>query len=482
MTFKSRTIIEITESSIKVFQASLTANIPLTYGGMIDSRNLSDNEISQKLGDIRKAKRFSLQNSQIILIIPRQYVILRYLDLPSENMDELRAMVELQVGNHIPYSREDVVVDFMPLQKNAEGYTKVMVVAVPLETVMRFERILEMAHLTPHKITTSFVGQWQWYHHRFPSQTGVTVILDVDSERSEICFCDQNKVLISRPTMLGVRDIDAKRYEDFFKQLDWTMASYVKEQLGPPIEQILLLSTLSSVEELKEQMQKYYTITVQDVRTLQDLPLRKTFAWPPLLLKEWPSITAVLGLLQVQHPLLIDLIPPVVKASQASQANKKQGVRSGLVTVIALASLTFCFSLNFFKQNTRLSYLENTIKEAQKQVSQIKQKKRELNTLKSMVENRIIMADVINEIYQSISPGTVLTSLSLTREHSLSLQGYTTKVGEVNDMQRALVGSVFFDTVNLDYVNKRVTLDGELDYFKMTCHIKVKDQSDEETQ
>ena len=482
MSFKSRTVIEITESSVKVFQASFAVNAPLSFGGMIACKGLSDDAIAQKLGELRKTMGVDLNSSQVVLSIPRHYAILRYLDLPSENREELKSMVDLQAVNHLPYAREEVVVDFMPLHKGAEGYTKVMVVALPLETAMRFEQILEAARLTPHKMTISFVGQWQWYLQHFPSQAGVSVLLDLYAERSEICICDQAKVLVARATTLGIKEMDAKQYEEFLKQLDLTMASYVKEQLGPPIGQILVLSSMSNVEELKEQLQKHYTIPVQSVKTVQDVPVKKNFVWPSLLLQEWSSVTAILGLLQTHRDLIIDLIPSGIKAHQAMQESKKQGVRLGVVALAAFVSIAFCLSLNYFKQNSHLSSLEAAIKNAQQQVSVINQKKRQVMLLKQVVDNRIVVVDIISEIYNSIPSTVVLTNLTLTQDDNLSLQGYTNKAGDVNEMQRSLVGSPYFDTVNLDYVNKRVTLDGELNYFKITSHIKSKGQSNEEAQ
>src|SRR5207248_694246 len=106
------------------------------------------------------------------------------------------------------------------------------------------------------------------------------------------------------------------------------------------------------------------------------------FEWPSLLLQEHLSMTAILGLLQANEDPKIDLIPSSIKSSRTAMASKQQGMRLGIIAGIALLSVGFSLSLNYIKQNTRLSYLESQIKESQKEISSIKQKKHQLNLLR----------------------------------------------------------------------------------------------------
>ncbi|MBF0490285.1 MAG: pilus assembly protein PilM [Candidatus Omnitrophica bacterium] len=479
MKFRTKTVIEMNDHSIKVFQASLTNNYPIIFGEMIDCQNVSDDGRVQKLLNVGRTKGFFLQGSQIILSIPRQYVITRYLDLPSSNMQELRSMVDLQVGNHIPYSREEVIIDFVALHKGTEGYTKVLMVAVPRDLIMRYEAILQAARMNPHKISVSWIGQWQWFLRHYPLQQTTTVLVDIDSHSSEMCFCDQTKVFISRPVTLGVKEIESKHYEEFLVQLDATMAIYVKEQLGPPIGQIILLSSDSHLEELKDEFQKQYKVPVISVCTLDKVALPKNGVWPPLLLSEKASITSILGFLQTTQEPSIDLIPSEIKMAKTAADIHRQGIRLGVVAVMALLSIGLCLSLNFIKNNSRLSDLEGRVKEAKKQVALINQKKDQIQRLRAIIEGRVVLADILGEIYNVLPSGVVLTNLSLDQDHHLSLQGYTARSSDINDMQKSFVSSSYFDNVNLDYVNKRVTMEGELNYFKITEHIRSKGLSND---
>ena len=69
---------------------------------------------------------------------------------PSQKQDEIRSMIDLQVGSRIPYSREEVEIDFQILSKTADGYSKVAVVIIPQEIAMRYWKIFSDAKIPVH--------------------------------------------------------------------------------------------------------------------------------------------------------------------------------------------------------------------------------------------------------------------------------------------------------------------------------------------
>ena len=114
---KSITTVEISETHIKVLQAALSGRGPaVSFCATADIARLSDEEIAKQLSKTGNT-RFRLKSNLIVGIIPRQSALFRYLTLPSHDERELRSMVDLQIISHIPYSREDVVVDFLILEK-----------------------------------------------------------------------------------------------------------------------------------------------------------------------------------------------------------------------------------------------------------------------------------------------------------------------------------------------------------------------------
>ena len=63
-------------------------------------------------------------------------------------------------------------------------------------------------------------------------------------------------------------------------------------------------------------------------------------------------------------------------------------------------------------------------------------------------------------------------SINISNGDTLSLQGVSSSSVEINQFQKYMVDSQIFSNVRLDYVNKRITQQGEVDYFKITCTLK----------
>ncbi len=122
---------------------------------------------------------------------------------PSQKQDEIRSMIDLQVGNRIPYSREEVEIDFQILSKTADGYAKVAVVIIPQEIAMRYWKIFSDSKIPVHGITISSIGLWLLYQQQPDLSDKPGAIFDLDVNHSEICLCYKTHWLTSREIPVG---------------------------------------------------------------------------------------------------------------------------------------------------------------------------------------------------------------------------------------------------------------------------------------
>src|SRR5665213_3064123 len=125
---KSNVVFSISEGMIKFLQVSGTQKKMVTDVAVIDTGNQSDAQISQTLSAFIKLRKLNFAESRVTLLVPRSRVILRNMLFPSQKSDEIRSMINLQVGNRIPFAIEEVEIDFQILSKTEDGYSKVAVV------------------------------------------------------------------------------------------------------------------------------------------------------------------------------------------------------------------------------------------------------------------------------------------------------------------------------------------------------------------
>ena len=475
MVSKTRTVIEVTVHHLKLMQTIGEGDkAALSHCALLNIQGLPDDAIAKRLTALDKAEKLRLNKSEVVVIISRPNVILRYLNLPSQNPQELRQMVHLQAANHIPYSREDAVIDFVILDTGAEGYSKVLVVVVLREVVLRVQKILETAKISVSRATMSSLGIFYWFKKFALKDQDVSMLLDIGEDESEICICDQHHLFTARHVPLGIQMIESQPSE-FLKQMDLTVGSYNKEKLGSAVTRFNVFSAREELKHFCEHLSKEYHLPVDYQRTVANASIAviDSFKWPDDLLSGGPSVTALVGLSLGDLLEDIDLIPHEIKSAQHQKKTRSSFMRTGIAGVAAVVALIFAFNLGTMHKSLYLKDLEKQLKEVKAKVSQAQKKTEQVDALKSALYSRFIFIDTMDEIYRLLPPGTSLINLTVSGGRTLSLQGVSFKGEDINLFQNAMVGSPKFNNVNLDYVNKRTTQDGEVNYFKITCQVKA---------
>ena len=85
-----------------------------------DISGLTDEQIAKII--ISLFGELKLKNPDIISIIPSPLVITKNIEIPSADPQEIREIVNLQAGRHTPYSREEIIVDFLNVGTYKNNY------------------------------------------------------------------------------------------------------------------------------------------------------------------------------------------------------------------------------------------------------------------------------------------------------------------------------------------------------------------------
>ena len=472
MSAQSTVIIDFTQTHLKVWLSVRKGRMnQLSAVDIQLIKDLPDEVIAQTL--TRMLKALKPRHSQVVAVFPRANALVRHMELPAQDDAEIRNMVDLQAANQTPYSRADVVVDSVVLSKDPSGYSKVMAIIVPREVVMRYLNILKTAGVNPDHLTLSSFGIAHWADSSSGQapQGGVSLFIDVDEESSELCFCQEWQLLSSRAVRIGLQQLSADSME-FLKEVDLTINNYNKDKIAGPITQIVLLSSTEKTAPLRQLLYDQYFIPVQCVNTLREIIVGKSFKWPRILLEAGVSITVGLSWSLKPPNQYINLIPAEVR--QLRQQKERAHVLGWLAAsfVFALITVSLALSLGFLKKNSVLKGFDVQVKEAKAKAGKVQAKIKQIESMKTLLKQRVIVIDVIKELYQLLPEDISLSSFTISNQKVMSLQGFTSIGSNVNNLQKAMASSAVFTNVNLEYVNKRVTQQGEVNYFKITCVIR----------
>ena len=98
-------------------------------------QGLSDEEIIKSIRS--SLDSLKLSSPDVTIIIPSHATIAKNIEIPSLDEQEIMEIVDLQAGRHTPYSREEIIVDYINIGAYRENYTKILLIIVTLNVIRR---------------------------------------------------------------------------------------------------------------------------------------------------------------------------------------------------------------------------------------------------------------------------------------------------------------------------------------------------------
>lgn len=470
------TTIEITNTHLKVLQAKESRGIPSLSSCLIKKlENRSEDYIVKLLADSPSIEKG--QDNNAIIIIPRKSVIFRYLLLPSETEHEIRRMISLQIVNQVPYPREDIIFDFSILEKKESGYTNVLVAVVHKQIISRYLKIINKVGFVPHQCVVTSCGIAEWFFtyasREVKGQEATIALVHIDYDFTEICFCKNQKLLFSRSIQVGAKELK-EGDEDLMEQVELTFGAYNKEKMGGDISKIIILSKTPEAVTLAEKLKEYYKLPVGNVAVMDSLISDKSL--DALSLKEaeeGASVLPAMGFLSTEGKPSINLIPPELLDTRKSKIKRRAFMRFSIMLVVTIFLGAGAFSMSIHQDSRKLAVIEEEISQTESAVKLAQEDTQFLKFIDEELQSRVLIADVIKELY-AITPEKIsFLSWAIGRQRTLTIQGFADTGSDVNDFQGGLVDSSLFRDVTLEYATKRRRFRAEYTDFKITCKLSI---------
>jgi len=253
-------VLEITDRYVKFLQVNRQGFI--AHCRIQEITQPSDPEIAKVLSSMVTSAR--LKTINLVALIPRQFVILRHIHLPSHVNEEIEKMATLQIPKQIPYPKEDVVMKYAILKKESSGYTKILAMVVHKEVIERYLKIVKGAKLTLNKLALSSAGLLHWYLYEESKlekkSVGPIALIHLDSQHSEICFLNGNKLLFARNIQFGAKDLTEEHTPKFLNEIALTFETYTKEAIDEAMTRIVLVGSVREIRLLKERLESQHKI------------------------------------------------------------------------------------------------------------------------------------------------------------------------------------------------------------------------------
>ncbi len=422
-------------------------------------------------------EKFQIKNPRVFLMVPLPLVITRNIEIPSQEPEEIKEIVNLQASRHTPYARAEIIVDMVNLGVVRDRYSKILLVIVPKEAVNKQIQLLERSGLELEKVVfppeaVSIVAN-KMVGKEFEDNT--FVVVHVDHMFTSFIVVKSSKVIFVRGIHIGASQLTEERasfIDRFEDELEKSLEAYNADEVGVPPATILMLGVTDQLPDLEEILGRVLQLKVRKA-SYQDYFHFNEASKKEAIDAKNVSFLNLLAPTAVADRLIVDLTSEEKKLKIQLEKRVKDMFKTGVLTMIIL-SLVFVhvtaritFKRSYLKQIT-MQYLP--VRENAKALEQMMVK---TEAVKSYLVSRGNALRALTEAYDATPMDTRLAEIKYDEAaQKFSLKGTSMAMSSVFSYVSNLDKSPIFKNVKTKFVNTRSEEGRDVADFEINCLIE----------
>lgn len=406
-------------------------------------RELPRPELLARVQQFRGGNGFNTEN--IIVGVPRDWVVIREIDLPIEVEENLDGVVRAQVEKLEPLEEAKSTYDYQVLTRDEELKRIVLqVVMIRRDVIDELLDLFRELELYPAFVSFASAGLQAIlaaHEDGLPKAAGV-LVLRFQPGQIEMLASSADRQICSEVIETGEAEPSAE-----------TLLGEVAEGLNPHAEQFSAFKKLYLVGDLSEALLGEIRSRLSDAELLLSrLSVKHKGVDRATLGMLVPAIgLGIRGLLR-KGPRY-NLIPEERRIVN-TRASLIPTAVLGVVLIIVLAALA---TRGYFQQSALAAQVDSEIQSLQGEVSQVFElrdevaaKRQEVEKLQSLLQDRQKTLAVVKDLTERIPNDAYLTSLQI-QNGQLTMQGYAEQASSLLPL---IAQSPFLESVKTNWITK----------------------------
>lgn len=475
------TAVEVGDEWIKVVE-----NSPASKGDLVTKLCFVNMAQIKKppqevLEDLFRDHKFFKKSA--VLYIPRNLVTVRALELPSTNKEEIKDMVNLQVGRQTPYSREEIISSYQVISRKKEGYTKVLLVIVRRKLVD--DRIEMMRGLGVYidKVSVSSECVNEWFKITYSldkknleelSSGKVVVLIDMDYGYSDIIFVCREIVIFTINILVGAKHLlyERNEWEDkFIQEVGHSIELYSGEAGDADIEKVILTGAAGNIEGLDALLKQRLNMPVEKVYFLKNVRIKNEIAAFEAQDYKNISLSAILGAVIGHRNLEIDLTPFELRVARLMEYKRRQLTLMGILFIAVGMAVFFLFFIRVYYKSDYLNKLTARIAQIEAPAKEVELMRNQIDVVERKLDIRGSSIDVLYEMTSIVPKEIYLININIDDKKQVVLRGRAAAMVDVFNFVTTLENSPIFHNVKLTYTSIKKEGDAQYAEFKMALDI-----------
>ena len=457
--------VEIGEHYFKILTSSRSGTqVKLSDFFVLPVNSLSDEEIAAAISDIFKKNRYRFES--VAVSMPRNFVTVRNLHLPSNDESEISKMIELHISRVVPYKKEEVFFSYQPFGRDEMGYAKILLAIVNKDIMRRAIKIVESTGVFVDKVLLSSNGVWQWLLKNYGdiiNSSDLYLCLDIDTTFTDFIVFNRENLLFSRSISLKARDFDAELgRKKLLGEVRQSLLIFNNEEQSEKPVMIFLSGAGSS--SLGSVIEAELGIKVQTA----DAPFfERNIKKKENKVPSDVSLTAAVSLLDVAEDADFSFVLPEIQVRKSLRKKMKELVFLGLFLVYFLSLVFFVFLGRLHHKQIYMGSLSGRADRIEQEFGQVAGDMDKIEYVKSILHTRKRPLFIMDQL-QKVIPVTVsIISINVDEENQIVFHGQAFQLSDVFDLATNLEKITLFKDVQTRNTRKKQGKNREIVEFEM---------------
>ena len=424
-----------------------------------------------------------------VIALPRRHITARIGAFPPVQHSELRRVIEYDLADHIPFSLDQVVLDFQPLGPSKEdpGLTDVLVVAAQNDLVGRYLELAQALRMRLAALTVDALALHDVVAMQDEGQPGFTVGIEIGGRAAAINVSEGRRLRLTRSVAFGgdqltlaVRDdlgVDAPEAErlkrtEGFRLLDREprperMSAWLENLFGEikrsaltfgpaAVSRILVGGAGAAVPGLRGALRSEFGV--------EPVLLSAADLFPGAQLRGEDTGAADRCLVAIAQGLRaigksrwkVSLVPAeVLQARRAQRLHRLGFAAAALAAMIAIGGYLLA-TAGLARREATVAGLEERLQIAEQQEAEVQEVADELGRLRTQLQmldpqeaRRHLALELLRTMAFYAPDEVVLTHVTLRSNEPVEIRGTAPTTVEISELQGALALSPLVTRVGL---------------------------------
>lgn len=439
----------------------------------------ADLEITQFL--IQTWRDWRLKDRQAVCIIPSKLFISKNVDMPSNDPEEISKIIDLQAGRYTPYSRDEIVIDYLCMTTPGQHYTNVLLIIVNRKLIDRYVQIFDKAGVLITKFGISSEAAAHFYERLLPSEqlNGSVAGLHIDQDNSDLVIIDKREMVFVRSLPVGASQFrsDPQSAEmSLAAEFKKSLASFQDHGVGQPVKALVMTGLVPSSPSLEKSIRDSFPAGSADNFPVKSVSYAAQFQCSSALktklgTENTESFFELMAASGFDSELKIDLTPKEIKLKRKFRESGREIITLGILIMTCLVMICVFLAGKIYIKRNLIERLDVKAESLSSQARTLEKASTKIRVLRNSIGYRGKGLYVFDKVVSLFGPDSYLSSFSYDPEGNIILLGTSETMSGVFALVTKFESSGLFSSVTTQETKTRKEGGKEVADFDLKCQL-----------